>query len=75
MYAYADNESLRQNEQEKIKVLTCFKTFIDEISVMNSTSVVGTIDFTDQLSKYNLLMQLVFKNGAKIKITIPKNVN
>ena len=54
MYAYADNESLRQNEQEKIKVLTCFKTFIDEISVMNSTSVVGTIDFTDQLSKYNL---------------------
>ena len=43
-----------KDSQTRRKKIKCLKQFLDNINIMNSTSIIGTIEFLDQMSKYNL---------------------
>ena len=47
------NESLSKNPSSEA-IITAIKNYLYEIEQMNATSVIGTLDFADQISKYNL---------------------
>ena len=59
--------------KRKIKVL---KNFLDNINIMNSTSIIGTIEFLDQMSKYNLKFNACnFRNSGSGFSSLSGNLN
>ena len=48
------NEQVRREQSEAIDIIPIIQNFLNLIEVMNATSVIGTIDFADEISKYNL---------------------
>jgi len=63
------------------ELLKSIEKYLESIEIMNSTSVIGTINFTDEISKYNLnynscsISQINIKNKTNINNLFSENYN
>ena len=65
---------LNENEStNKDKLVSAIINFLNEIEVMNATSVVGTLDFADQMSKYDLKFNACSVVQNNIKYAVNNN--
>ena len=63
------DELIEFNSSQSGDIIKAIENYLYEIEVMNATSVIGTLDFADQISKYNLKFNAcsVVQNNIKYK--------